>query len=35
VLFVGVTVFGLMGILGFEILRKVEDLATPWRSHLR
>lgn len=35
VLFVGVTVFGLMGILGFEILRKVEDLATPWRSHSR
>jgi NitT/TauT family transport system permease protein len=35
ILFVGVTVFGLMGILGFEILRKVEDLATPWRSHLR
>jgi NitT/TauT family transport system permease protein len=32
VLFVGVTVFGLMGILGFEILRKIEELATPWRS---
>jgi NitT/TauT family transport system permease protein len=32
VLFVGVTVFGLMGILGFEILRKIEVLATPWRS---
>jgi len=31
VLFVGVTAFGLMGILGFEILRKVEDIATPWK----
>ena len=36
VLFVGVTVFAFMGILGFEILRKVEELATPWRqSHPR
>lgn len=36
VLFVGVTAFGLMGIIGFEILRKIEDLATPWKtSHPR
>ena len=31
VLFVGVTAFALLGILGFEILRKVEQVATPWR----
>jgi ABC-type nitrate/sulfonate/bicarbonate transport system permease component len=31
VLFVGVAAFAFMGILGFEILRKIEDLATPWR----
>lgn len=32
VLFVGVTAFAFMGILGFEILRKIEELATPWKT---
>lgn len=30
-LFVGISAFGLLGILGFEILRKIEEYATPWR----
>jgi NitT/TauT family transport system permease protein len=33
-LFVGVTAFALLGIAGFEILRKVESYATPWRKGL-
>ncbi len=32
ILFVGVTVFAFLGILGFEILRKIEDYAIPWRK---
>ena len=31
-LFVGVAAFGVLGVLGFEILRKIEELATPWRK---
>jgi NitT/TauT family transport system permease protein len=33
-LFVGVTAFAVLGIIGFEILRKVERVATPWRKGL-
>lgn len=33
-LFVGVTAFALLGIAGFEILRKVERYTTPWRKGL-
>jgi NitT/TauT family transport system permease protein len=33
-LFVGVTAFAVLGIIGFEILRKVEQHATPWRKGL-
>jgi NitT/TauT family transport system permease protein len=33
-LFVGVTAFAVLGILGFEILRKIEQYATPWRKGL-
>jgi NitT/TauT family transport system permease protein len=33
-LFVGVTAFAVLGIIGFEILRKVERYATPWRKGL-
>ncbi|MGH7835265.1 MAG: ABC transporter permease [Candidatus Binatia bacterium] len=31
-LFVGVTVFAVLGIVGFQILKIVEDLATPWKK---
>jgi NitT/TauT family transport system permease protein len=31
-LFVGVTSFAVLGILGFEIIRRVEAFATPWRK---
>jgi NitT/TauT family transport system permease protein len=31
-LFVGVTAFAVLGILGFEIIRRVEAFATPWRK---
>ena len=31
-LFVGISAFALLGILGFEILRKIEEYATPWRK---
>ncbi len=31
-LFVGVAVFAALGIVGFEILRKIESYATPWRK---
>lgn len=30
-LFVGVAAFAVLGILGFEIIRRVESYATPWR----
>jgi NitT/TauT family transport system permease protein len=33
-LFVGVTAFAVLGILSFEIVRKIEDYATPWRKRL-
>lgn len=32
ILFVGVALFGLLGILGFQFLKIVEDLATPWKK---
>ena len=32
ILFVGVVVFALLGILGFQILKIIENLATPWRK---
>ena len=31
-LFVGVAVFAILGIIGFQILKIIEDLATPWKS---
>jgi len=31
-LFVGVAVFGLLGMVGFEALRQIERYATPWRE---
>ena len=31
-LFVGVAAFAVLGILGFEIIRRVESYATPWRK---
>jgi NitT/TauT family transport system permease protein len=31
-LFVGVAVFAILGIVGFQILKIVEDLATPWKK---
>lgn len=34
ILFVGVAVFAALGIVGFEILRKIEEIATPWRKGL-
>ena len=34
ILFVGVAVFGILGILGFQILKIIEDLATPWKKGL-
>lgn len=33
-LFVGVTAFAVLGILAFEIVRKIEDYAAPWRKRL-
>ena len=33
-LFVGVTAFAVLGILSFEIVRKIEDYAAPWRKSL-
>ena len=32
--FVGVAVFAILGILGFQILKMIEELATPWRKEL-
>ena len=32
VLFVGVAVFALLGVLGFEIVRRIEIYTTPWRG---
>jgi NitT/TauT family transport system permease protein len=32
ILFVCVAVFALLGILGFQILKIIEELATPWRK---
>jgi NitT/TauT family transport system permease protein len=34
ILFVGVAVFAILGILGFQILKMIEELATPWRKEL-
>lgn len=34
ILFVGVAAFALLGILGFEIVRKIEEHTTPWRKGL-
>jgi len=34
-LFVGVAAFAVLGILGFEIIRRVESFATPWRKESR
>jgi NitT/TauT family transport system permease protein len=34
ILFVSVTVFAALGILGFQLLRIIEDLASPWRKEL-
>lgn len=34
ILFVAVAVFAVLGILGFQILKVIEDLATPWRRAL-
>ena len=34
-LFVGVAAFALLGIFGFEIIRKIEDYAAPWRRRLQ
>jgi ABC-type nitrate/sulfonate/bicarbonate transport system permease component len=31
-LFVGVAVFAILGIVGFQILKIIEDLATPWKK---
>jgi NitT/TauT family transport system permease protein len=33
-LFVGITVFAALGILSFEVLRRIENYATPWRNGL-
>jgi NitT/TauT family transport system permease protein len=33
-LFVGITVFAALGILSFELLRRIENYATPWRNGL-
>jgi ABC-type nitrate/sulfonate/bicarbonate transport system permease component len=33
-LFVGITVFAALGILSFELLRGIENYATPWRNRL-
>ena len=34
ILFVGVAVFGVLGVLGFQVLKMIEDLATPWKKEL-
>lgn len=34
VLFVGVAVFAILGLVGFQLLKITEDLATPWRKEL-
>jgi NitT/TauT family transport system permease protein len=34
-LFVGVTVFAALGIFGFEVVRRVEAYATPWKKDAR
>jgi NitT/TauT family transport system permease protein len=34
ILFVGVAVFAILGILGFQILKIIEELASPWRKGL-
>ncbi|HXG51371.1 MAG TPA: ABC transporter permease [candidate division Zixibacteria bacterium] len=34
ILFVGVAVFAVLGILGFEVVRQIENYATPWRRSL-
>jgi NitT/TauT family transport system permease protein len=34
ILFVGVAVFAILGILGFQLLRIIEDFASPWRKEL-
>jgi ABC-type nitrate/sulfonate/bicarbonate transport system permease component len=31
-LFVGVAAFAVLGIVGFEIVRRIENYATPWRT---
>ncbi|MDH3443327.1 MAG: ABC transporter permease [Deltaproteobacteria bacterium] len=33
-LFVGVAAFAVLGVLGFEAIKKIETLATPWRKGL-
>jgi len=35
ILFVGVTVFAALGIFGFEVVRRVEAYATPWKKDAR
>jgi len=35
VLFVGVAVFASLGVFGFEIIRRVEAYATPWKTDIR
>jgi NitT/TauT family transport system permease protein len=34
-LFVGVAAFATLGILGFELVRRVETYVTPWRKELQ
>jgi NitT/TauT family transport system permease protein len=34
ILFVGVAAFALLGVIGFQILKIIEDLATPWKNGL-
>lgn len=34
ILFVGVAVFAILGIAGFQLLKIIEDLASPWRKEL-
>jgi NitT/TauT family transport system permease protein len=34
ILFVGVAVFAILGILGFQLLKIIEELASPWRRGL-
>jgi NitT/TauT family transport system permease protein len=35
ILFVGVAAFAALGIIGFELVRRVEDYVTPWRQEAR